>query len=56
MVVFYMRTVFDVSPQLKFLNENKIKGLIYNGDVDMVCNFLGSEWFVDELKLNVSLT
>lgn len=29
--------------------------MVYNGDTDMVCNFLGDQWFVDSLGLKVSL-
>uniref|UniRef100_A0A646QCJ4 Carboxypeptidase n=1 Tax=Hemiscolopendra marginata TaxID=943146 RepID=A0A646QCJ4_9MYRI len=31
----------------------KVRGLVYNGDVDMMCNFLGDEWFVDSLGRKV---
>jgi len=42
-------------PEMKKLIESKRKlsMLVYNGDVDSVCNFLGDEWFVDDLGRKV---
>lgn len=33
----------------------KYQILLYNGDVDMACNFMGDEWFVDSLNQKVRL-
>ncbi|CAH8619879.1 unnamed protein product [Heterobilharzia americana] len=49
----YVRIYDDLSEQYKKLLQSKIFILIYNGDIDMACNYFGDEWFVDNLKLKL---
>uniref|UniRef100_A0A023GNB3 Carboxypeptidase n=1 Tax=Amblyomma triste TaxID=251400 RepID=A0A023GNB3_AMBTT len=41
------KTMRDVVKQI--VDSGSLKTLIYNGDIDMACNFLGDEWFVNTL-------
>ncbi|KAF6087728.1 cathepsin A [Phyllostomus discolor] len=50
----YRRLYQSMHPQyLKLLAPQKYRILLYNGDVDMACNFMGDEWFVDSLNQKV---
>lgn len=44
-----------LAPQINKLIDSprKLTLLVYNGDVDMMCNFFGDEWFVDDLNRKV---
>ncbi|CAH8619892.1 unnamed protein product [Heterobilharzia americana] len=52
----YKRQYDDLSPQYTELLQSGIHVLIYNGDVDMACNYIGDEWFVDNLNLPIENT
>uniref|UniRef100_A0A3P9IWM9 Carboxypeptidase n=1 Tax=Oryzias latipes TaxID=8090 RepID=A0A3P9IWM9_ORYLA len=41
-------TVKDVYQKLLSLG---LRSLVYNGDTDMACNFLGDQWFVEDLGI-----
>ncbi|CAH8865471.1 unnamed protein product [Trichobilharzia szidati] len=51
----YTRQYTDLSSQYTQLLQSGVNILIYNGDTDMACNYIGDEWFVDNLNLPVEM-
>jgi len=45
----YHRVYTDMTAQYHKAISKGLRVLVYNGDVDMACNFLGDEWFVSSL-------
>ncbi|KAF7256525.1 hypothetical protein EG68_07378 [Paragonimus skrjabini miyazakii] len=50
----YERTYKDVSRQYLHILEHKIPVMLFAGDIDMACNYLGLLWFVDNLGLQMT--
>uniref|UniRef100_A0A1W7RAT1 Carboxypeptidase n=1 Tax=Hadrurus spadix TaxID=141984 RepID=A0A1W7RAT1_9SCOR len=51
----YHQIYSTMKPQvIKLITSGKLRGLIYNGDIDMACNFLGDQWFSDSLPFQVT--
>lgn len=50
----YQRVYTDMTPFYKSLLARDLRALVYSGDADMACNFLGSETFVEALNETVS--
>ncbi|CEF62221.1 Lysosomal protective protein [Strongyloides ratti] len=48
----------DMTPIFKQIIDTKypVNIMLYNGDVDSVCNFLGDQWFMEELATNNGMT
>ena len=45
----YTKQYESMREHILFLHKQGIKGMIYNGDTDLVCSFLGDQWFTDSL-------
>uniref|UniRef100_UPI00358F43DC lysosomal protective protein-like isoform X1 n=2 Tax=Myxine glutinosa TaxID=7769 RepID=UPI00358F43DC len=56
-VGLHYKTIYEdmTNQYLKLLSSLKYRILFYNGDVDMACNFLGEQWFVESLQQKVEV-
>uniref|UniRef100_A0A2P2HX72 Carboxypeptidase n=1 Tax=Hirondellea gigas TaxID=1518452 RepID=A0A2P2HX72_9CRUS len=52
----FVRQYSDMAAQYKTLQAAGVRGLVYNGDVDMACNFIGDQWFVESLNFKETAT
>jgi len=50
----YHRDYDDMTPQMLALKEAGVRTLIFNGDFDLACNFIGNIWFVESLGYNLT--
>lgn len=50
----YKRVYDNMEAQYQKALNHKLRVMVYNGDIDMACNFLGDEWFVDSLHADTT--
>ncbi|CAB3399407.1 unnamed protein product [Caenorhabditis bovis] len=48
---YYIQQTPDLTDTFKSIIDSNypIRALIYNGDIDLACNYLGDQWFVEDL-------
>lgn len=52
--VLFQRNYDNMTSQYqRILGEGLYRGLVYNGDTDMACNYLGDQWFTNDLGFPV---
>jgi cathepsin A (carboxypeptidase C) len=51
--VTYVRNYDNMRKQLLEINKSKLKTIIYNGEFDMVSNFVGQQRFLDSLNIPI---
>ena len=47
--ISYTSNYDSMTETVRYVLDHGIKALIYNGDIDAVCNFLGDAWFAENL-------
>ncbi|KAA0202620.1 hypothetical protein HAZT_HAZT006633 [Hyalella azteca] len=52
----FKRVYDSMEAQYKKLQAAGVRALVYNGDVDMACNFIGDQWFVEGLNYKETAT
>lgn len=52
---YYQNEYTSMHQQFRYLLDRGLKALIYNGDVDAACNFIGDKWFAESLNYNTTL-
>lgn len=53
---YYHNEYTSMREQFRYLlDRGGLKALIYNGDVDAACNFIGDKWFAESLGYNTTL-